>query len=61
MSAFRKDLENLVLGPGRPKGPQKVRIQAYVLPETAAELRKRAFKSFSLGSVLDWLLRKRKV
>lgn len=61
MSGFWKDPEIELPGPkrGRPKGPVKVKLQARVLPETLDALRKRAFaKDSSLGSFLDWLLRK---
>jgi hypothetical protein len=62
MSAFWKNPEIALPGPkrGRPKGPAKVKLQARVLPETLAALRKRAFaKDSTLGAFLDWVLRKR--
>jgi hypothetical protein len=64
MSAFWKDPEINLPGAkrrGRPKGPAKVRLQAWVLPETLDDLRKRAFaKDFNLGTFLDWLLGRKK-
>ena len=64
MSGFWRDPEINLPGAskrGRPKGPPKVKLQARVLPETLAALRKRAFaKDSSLGSFLDWLLGRRK-
>ena len=63
MSAFWKDPE-IDLFPakrGRPKGPVKVKLQTWVLPETLDALRKRAsLKDTSLGAFLDWLLGRRK-
>jgi hypothetical protein len=44
---------------GRPKGVEKVRMSVLVLPATAKEIERRAFKlSVSLGSVLDKILSK---
>jgi hypothetical protein len=44
---------------GRPRGPNKVAVKIWVLPETAKTLRARAFKlSLPLGEVLDKLLAK---
>ena len=43
-------------GAGRPKGPDKVRLVAYVLPLTALRLGKMAALEPSLGSVLDALV-----
>jgi hypothetical protein len=64
MSAFWKDpeIELVQRKRGRPKGPTKVRLQTWVLPETLDALRKRAFaKDSNLGAFLDWLLgRKRR-
>jgi hypothetical protein len=60
MSVFWKDPEIDIPGTkrrGRPKGPGKVRLQTWVLPETLEALRKRAFaKDTNLGTFLDWLL-----
>ena len=66
MSAFWKDPE-IDLFPrkrGRPagtKGPKRVKLQAWVLPETLDALRKRAFaKDKPFGQFLDWLLGRKK-
>jgi hypothetical protein len=64
MSAYWKDPEVALPGArkrGRPKGPGKVRLQTWVLPETLDALRKRAFsKDSNLGAFLDWLLGRKK-
>lgn len=44
-------------GAGRKAGPDKVRLTAFVLPETAQEVNRRAVLSRSLGEFLDEVFR----
>jgi len=64
MSAYWRDPEINLPGArrrGRPVGPKKVKVTLYLLPETAAALRTKAFAlSKALGEAVDWMLGRKK-